>query len=73
MKEAREPTTVAVETMNHPFGNPYTNPEMVTVVLYPINGGKALINVRAQRMVHPPLMSRHFSAAGARYPKMRSL
>ena len=32
MKEAREPMTVAVETMNHPLGNPYTKPATVTVV-----------------------------------------
>ena len=30
-KAQREPATVAVETMNQPLGNPYTNPAMVTV------------------------------------------
>ena len=29
---ARDPHTVAVDATNHPFGNPYTNPAIVTVV-----------------------------------------
>jgi hypothetical protein len=31
-KEKSEPATVAVETTNQPFGKPYTNPAIVTVV-----------------------------------------
>ncbi len=73
MKEANEPITVAVETMNHPLGNPYTNPAIVTVVLYPMIGGKAQINVRSQRTIHPPVTSLQSAANGARNPNIRSL
>ena len=72
-KEQREPTTVADATMNHPFGNPYTNPAIVTVEEYPIRGGKADMNVNAHNIIQPPRISRHFSAAGASMPNMRSL
>lgn len=73
INEAEEPRTVADATMNQPFGKPYTKPEIVTAVEYPIIGGKAHINVIIQRIVHPPRTSCHFFAAGASQPNIRSL
>lgn len=73
MNEAREPTTVALATMNHPFGNPYTKPAIVTVVEYPIMGGKAQINVTSHSMIHPAVTCSHFAASGASQPKIFSL
>lgn len=71
--EQREPATVAVETTNHPLGNPYTKPAIVTVLEYPIKGGNADTKVKAHNIIHPPLISLHFFAAGASIPNMRSL
>lgn len=73
MNEAREPKTVAVDTMNHPFGKPYTKPTIVMVVEYPIIGGKAQINVRSHSIIHPAVTSSHFAASGASQPKIFSL
>jgi len=58
--EARDPMTVALATMNQPFGNPYTKPATVTVVEYPIIGGNPQMKVSAHKTIHPPGTSRHF-------------
>ena len=71
--EATEPATVADPTMNHPLGNPYTNPDIVIVVEYPIKGGKADMNVSVHRIIHPPLISLHLFATGAKAPNILSL
>ena len=65
--------TVAVAAMNHPLGNPYTKPQTVTAVEYPIIGGKAQMKVNAHNIAHPPETSRHFLAAGANAPNILSL
>ena len=71
--EVREPMTVALHTINHPLGNPYTKPVTVTDVEYPITGGKAQTKVNTHNIAHPPGTSRHFLAAGASAPNIFSL
>jgi hypothetical protein len=45
----------------------------VTAEEYPINGGKAQMKVNAHNIAHPPGISRHFLAAGAKTPNIFSL
>ncbi|KAI6875864.1 hypothetical protein KC323_g73 [Hortaea werneckii] len=61
-----EPTIVAEARMNHPF-IPNTNPPIVTHVEYPIIGGNETKKVMSQRISQPADISRHRSAAGAKY------
>ncbi|KAI7360145.1 hypothetical protein KC320_g8 [Hortaea werneckii] len=61
-----KPTIVAEARMNHPF-IPNTNPPIVTHVEYPIIGGNETKKVMSQRISQPADISRHRSAAGAKY------